>query len=70
MTGDEAQHVQSLETVVEFVRATGVDVFAPAIGNAHGTYKTAPTLDAQRVERHRRGDRQAGRPPRRDGHEP
>jgi ketose-bisphosphate aldolase len=49
MTGDEAQHVQSLETVVEFVRTTGVDVFAPAIGNAHGTYKTAPTLDAQRV---------------------
>jgi ketose-bisphosphate aldolase len=49
MTGDEAQNVQSLETVVEFVRATGVDVFAPAIGNAHGTYKTAPTLDAQRV---------------------
>ena len=36
MTGDEAQHVQSLETVVDFVQATGVDVFAPAIGNAHG----------------------------------
>ena len=49
MTGDEAEHVQSLETVVDFVRATGVDVFAPAIGNAHGTYKTAPKLDAQRV---------------------
>jgi len=49
MTGDEAQHVQSLETVVDFVHETGVDVFAPAIGNAHGTYKTAPTLDAQRV---------------------
>ncbi len=49
MTGDEAQHVQSLATVVDFVRATGVDVFAPAIGNAHGTYKTAPTLDSQRV---------------------
>jgi ketose-bisphosphate aldolase len=49
MTGDEAQHVQSLETVVDFVKATGVDVFAPAIGNAHGTYRTAPTLDAQRV---------------------
>ncbi|MEI7743366.1 MAG: class II fructose-bisphosphate aldolase [Chloroflexota bacterium] len=49
MTGDEAEHVQSLETVVEFVRITGVDVFAPAIGNAHGTYKTAPRLDAQRV---------------------
>jgi ketose-bisphosphate aldolase len=49
MTGDEAQHVQSLQTVVDFVRATGVDVFAPAIGNAHGTYKATPTLDNQRV---------------------
>lgn len=49
MTGDEAQHVQRLETVVEFVKATGVDVFAPAIGNAHGTYKTTPKLDSQRV---------------------
>ena len=49
MTGDEAQQVQSLETIVDFIRTTGVDVFAPAIGNAHGAYKTAPTLDAQRV---------------------
>jgi ketose-bisphosphate aldolase len=49
MTGDEAEKVQSLETVVRFVRTTGVDVFAPAIGNAHGTYKTAPKLDSQRV---------------------
>ncbi len=49
MTGDEAEEVQSLETVVDFVRSTGVDVFAPAIGNAHGTYKTAPHLDSQRV---------------------
>jgi ketose-bisphosphate aldolase len=49
MTGDEAAQVQSLETVVDFVKSTGVDVFAPAIGNAHGTYKTAPHLDSQRV---------------------
>lgn len=49
MTGDEAAHVQSLETVVDFVKTTGVDVFAPAIGNAHGMYKTTPTLDSQRV---------------------
>ncbi len=49
MTGDEAEHVQSLETVVDFVKSTGVDVFAPAIGNAHGTYKTTPHLDSQRV---------------------
>jgi ketose-bisphosphate aldolase len=49
MTGDEAQNVQSLETVVDFVRATGVDVFAPAIGNAHGVYAGTPKLDSQRV---------------------
>jgi len=49
MTGDEAEHVQSLETVVDFVKATGVDVFAPAIGNAHGTYAATPHLDNQRV---------------------
>jgi ketose-bisphosphate aldolase len=49
MTGDESEQVQSLETVVAFVRETGVDVFAPAIGNAHGMYKTTPHLDSQRV---------------------
>jgi fructose-bisphosphate aldolase class II len=40
---------RSLETIVEFIRVTGVDVFAPAIGNAHGIYQRAPRLDAQRV---------------------
>jgi len=49
MTGDEAGQVQSLEIAVDFIKGTGVDVFAPAIGNAHGTYKTAPHLDSQRV---------------------
>lgn len=34
---------------VEFVEATGVDVFAPAIGNAHGRYASAPQLDGQKV---------------------
>ncbi|WP_099024499.1 class II fructose-bisphosphate aldolase [Mycolicibacterium palauense] len=46
---DEAQR-QPLETVLEFITQTGVDVFAPAIGNAHGVYKQAPVLDFQRVE--------------------
>ena len=32
-----------------FIRETGIDCFAPAIGNAHGMYASAPTLDAQRV---------------------
>ncbi len=49
VTDHEAIQVQSLDRVIEFVAATGVDVFAPAIGNAHGTYRTTPTLDAQRV---------------------
>jgi fructose-bisphosphate aldolase class II len=40
---------QTLDVSIEFIRATSVDVFAPAIGNAHGVYKSTPTLDAQRV---------------------
>jgi ketose-bisphosphate aldolase len=46
--GDQIDE-QALETAVDFVRSTGVDVFAPAIGNAHGMYKTTPKLDSQRV---------------------
>jgi ketose-bisphosphate aldolase len=40
---------QSLPVALEFIRATGIDVFAPAIGNAHGVYRAEPQLDAQRV---------------------
>jgi ketose-bisphosphate aldolase len=40
---------QDLDAVVAFIETTGVDVFAPAIGNAHGVYTSAPALDAQRV---------------------
>lgn len=46
---DEASVVQSLDTALDFIRSTGVDIFAPYIGNAHGMYKAAPKLDAQRV---------------------
>ena len=46
---DEASAVQSLDTALDFIRSTGVDIFAPYIGNAHGMYKAAPKLDAQRV---------------------
>jgi fructose-bisphosphate aldolase class II len=34
---------------VDFIKCTGVDCFAPAIGNAHGQYTSAPVLDHQRV---------------------
>jgi len=40
---------QTLDVSVAFIKETGVDVFAPAIGNAHGVYASTPTLDAQRV---------------------
>jgi fructose-bisphosphate aldolase class II len=46
---DEASVQQSLEVAVDFIKQTGVDCFAPAIGNAHGQYTTAPVLDHQRV---------------------
>ncbi len=46
---DEASVQQSLEVAVDFIRRTGVDCFAPAIGNAHGQYSAAPVLDHQRV---------------------
>jgi fructose-bisphosphate aldolase class II len=46
---DEASELQSLDVALDFIRVTGVDIFAPAIGNAHGAYQATPTLDAQRV---------------------
>lgn len=46
---DEAAVLQTLEVAVDFIQRTGVDCFAPAIGNAHGQYASAPVLDAQRV---------------------
>jgi fructose-bisphosphate aldolase class II len=49
MADDEEPEDLTLEAAVGFIRATGVDVFAPAIGNAHGMYRSAPTLDSQRV---------------------
>ena len=46
---DEESNRQSLDVALDFIRSTHVDCFAPAIGNAHGVYKTAPKLDAERV---------------------
>lgn len=46
---DEEAARQSLQTSLDFIDATGIDVFAPSIGNAHGSYKQAPVLDFQRV---------------------
>jgi ketose-bisphosphate aldolase len=46
---DADSTVQALDVALDFIRSTGIDCFAPAIGNAHGMYKTAPHLDNQRV---------------------
>jgi fructose-bisphosphate aldolase class II len=46
---DDDAPVQALETAIAFIEATGVDIFAPSIGNAHGMYAAQPTLDHQRI---------------------
>lgn len=46
---DAPSERQSLEVQLRYLEATGVDVFAPALGNAHGAYKEAPALDFDRV---------------------
>ncbi len=46
---DEVSEQQSLDVALAFIDATGIDVFAPSIGNAHGSYKAAPVLDVERV---------------------
>ncbi len=46
---DDVAPQQSLDTALNFIDATGIDVFAPSIGNAHGSYKAAPVLDVGRV---------------------
>ena len=46
---DEAQ-LANPQQAVEFVEATGLDIFAPAIGTAHGVYKTRnPKIDFERL---------------------
>jgi ketose-bisphosphate aldolase len=46
---DEAQ-LANPQKAVEFVERTGIDIFAPAIGTAHGVYKTKnPKIDFERM---------------------
>lgn len=46
---DEAQ-LANPEQSIEFVERTGLDIFAPAIGTAHGVYKTKnPKVDFERM---------------------
>ena len=38
------------DQAVEYCRETGIDVFAPSFGTAHGIYKDKPVLDLDRVK--------------------
>lgn len=46
---DEVDMYTTPEEAVNFVKATGVDALAVAIGTAHGVYKTKPKLDIERL---------------------
>lgn len=46
---DEAGAVHPIEVSARFIEATGVYSFAPAIGTAHGLYKSSPELHPERV---------------------
>lgn len=39
------------DQAAEFVRRTGISSFAPAIGTAHGVYKSEPKVDVQLLEK-------------------
>jgi len=50
VTEDEAQ-LANPKQAIDFVERTGVDLFAPAIGTAHGVYKTKnPKVHFERLE--------------------
>ncbi len=46
---DEAGTVHPVDVSVDFIDATGIYCFAPAIGTAHGLYKGTPELMPERV---------------------
>jgi fructose-bisphosphate aldolase class II len=46
---DDEVPVVSLDQAVNFMRTTGIDSFAPAIGTAHGLYKREPKINFERV---------------------
>ena len=41
---EQDAHLADYDLSLEFVRSTGIDLFAPAIGTAHGLYKGEPKI--------------------------
>ncbi len=48
---EQESHLADPEQALEYVTRTEVDVFAPAIGTAHGVYKGEPTIAFDLLER-------------------
>jgi fructose-bisphosphate aldolase class II len=46
---DEAGEIHPIEVSPDFIAATGVYAFAPAVGTAHGLYAAEPNLTPERV---------------------
>ena len=46
---DPSAYFTDPETAREFIRSTGADALAVAVGNAHGDYKFPPKLDFDRI---------------------
>jgi ketose-bisphosphate aldolase len=49
--GDQSAALTDPVQAGQFVRRTGVDLLAPAVGNAHGFYKSPPKLRFDLIER-------------------
>jgi fructose-bisphosphate aldolase class II len=47
--GNRQGAIVALDKAVAFIRETGIDSFAAAIGTAHGVYKGTPKIDFERV---------------------
>lgn len=45
---EDELHLAGVEESVIYARESGIDIFAPAIGTAHGLYKGTPRLDYDR----------------------
>lgn len=48
--GDLEGELVPIDKCIEFIEATGIDCFAPAIGTAHGMYSTKPVINFDRVK--------------------
>ena len=48
--GDLEGELVPIDKCIEFIEATGINCFAPAIGTAHGMYSTEPVINFDRVK--------------------